>query len=362
MTSNTISLPVRVPDPEKLNAFVGKMLGDFGAAASAVLILIGDKVGLYRELGKGEALTSDELAKRTGTVERYVREWLANQAASGYVDYDPETQRFSLPPEQGFMLAEESSPLYIHGAFQVVEAMMAARAQITERFRTGEGFGWHEHDRALFEGTERFFRPGYNAHLIAEWIPALEGVESKLRAGAKVADVGCGLGASTIIMAQAYPKSTFHGFDYHAGSIELTKQRAEAAGVSDRVTFEVASAKGFPGVGYDLITSFDCLHDMGDPVSAAERVRAALAPDGTWMLVEPFAGDRLEANLNPVGRIFYAASTMLCIPNSLSQEVGAALGAQAGEAKMRTVMQDAGFRHFRRATTTPFNIVYEIKP
>lgn len=362
MTIATDSVPVRTPDPEKLNAFVGKMLGDLGAAASAVLILIGDKLGLYRELGKGNALTSDELAQRTGTVERYVREWLANQAASGYVDYDPETQRFSLPPEQGFMLADESSPLYIHGAFQLVEAMMAAKTQIGERFRTGKGFGWHEHDPVLFEGTERFFRPGYNAHLVAEWIPALDGVESKLRAGANVADVGCGLGASTIIMAQAYPKSTFHGFDYHADSIELAKQRAEAAGVSDRVTFEVASSKDFPGVSYDLITYFDCLHDMGDPVGAAKRVREALAPSGTWMLVEPFAGDRLEANLNPVGRIFYAASTLLCTPASLSQEVGAALGAQAGEAKIRTVAHDAGLRHFRRATETPFNIVYEVKP
>lgn len=362
MAIESVQLAARAPDPEKLNAFVGKMLGDLGAAASAALIILGDKLGLYRELGKGEALTSSELASRTATNERYVREWLANQAASGYVIYDPATQRFSLPLEAAFMLADESSPLYIQGAFEIVEAMMAAEPQISERFVSGKGLGWHEHDARLFEGVERFFRPGYNANLVGSWIPALGGCEAKLTAGAKVADVGCGLGASTIIMAQAFPNSTFVGFDYHAGSIELARKRAQAAGVADRVAFQVASAKEFPGNKYDLIAYFDCLHDMGDPVGAARHVRDALASDGAWMLVEPYSGDRLEDNLNSVGRIFYACSTMLCTPASLSQDVGLALGAQAGEARMRAIVAEAGFTRFRRATETPFNIVYEIKP
>jgi SAM-dependent methyltransferase len=349
-------------DPDKLNAFVGKMLGDLGAAASAALVIIGDKLGLYRELARGEALSAAELAAKTGTAERYVREWLANQAAGGYLDYDLSTQRFSLPPERAFMLADENSPLFIQGAFQIVEAMMAAEPQISERFRTGEGFGWHEHDPRLFEGTERFFRPGYNANLVGSWIPALDGVEAKLKAGAKVADVGCGLGASTILLAQAFPNARFYGFDYHAGSIELARRRAQAAGVADRIEFAVASAKDFPGTDYDLIAYFDCLHDMGDPVGAAKHVGSALARGGTWMLVEPFANDRLEDNCNPVGQIYYAASTMLCTPGSLAQEVGLALGAQAGEARLRSVVESAGLGHFRRATETPFNIVYEIKP
>jgi len=260
------------------------------------------------------------------------------------------------------MLADENSPLFIQGAFQIVEAMMAAEPQISERFRTGEGFGWHEHDPRLFEGTERFFRPGYNANLVGSWIPALDGVEAKLKAGAKVADVGCGLGASTILLAQAFPNARFYGFDYHAGSIELARRRAQAAGVADRIEFAVASAKDFPGTDYDLIAYFDCLHDMGDPVGAAKHVGSALARGGTWMLVEPFANDRLEDNCNPVGQIYYAASTMLCTPGSLAQEVGLALGAQAGEARLRSVVESAGLGHFRRATETPFNIVYEIKP
>ena len=348
-------------DQDKLNTFIGKALGDIGAAASAALVVIGDKLGLYRELQKS-SLTSEELAKRTGTNERYVREWLANQAAGDYLEYDPATKRYRLPPEQAFMLADETSPLNVHGIFLAIQAMMAAEPHIAERFRTGNGFGWHEHDERLFVGTERFFRPGYNAHLVNEWIPALEGVEAKLKSGAKVADVGCGLGASTIIMAQAYPKSTFFGFDYHPPSIELAKQRAKAAGVADRITFEVASAKDFPGKDYDLIAFFDCLHDMGDPVGAAKHVRAALSPQGTWLLVEPFAGDDVEENLNPVGRIFYAASTLICTPASLSQEVGLALGAQAGEARMRKVMSEAGLTRFRRATQTPFNLIYDIKP
>ena len=358
----TATLTTTVPDPDKLNAFVGKALGDIGAAASAALVLIGDKCGLYRELGKGTPLTSQQLADRTGTRERYVREWLANQAAGGYVEYDAAAHTYRLPPEQAFLLADETSPLYLHGVFQIIQAMMVDEPQIAERFRTGGGFGWHEHDERLFEGTERFFRPGYNAHLIGEWIPALGGAVEKLERGAKVADIGCGLGASTIIMAQAFPKSNFVGFDYHQKSIDLARQRAKAAGVTDRVTFEVARAQDFPGNDYDLVALFDCLHDMGDPVSAAKHIRSTLAKDGTWMLVEPYANDRLEENLNPIGRIFYAASTMLCTPSSLSQEVGLALGAQAGEARLRKVATDGGFAHFRRATETPFNLVFEAKP
>jgi len=291
-----------------------------------------------------------------------VREWLAAQAASGYLEYDAATQRFTLPPEQGFMLADESSPLYVNGLFEVLQSMIVDEPALTERFRSGKGFGWHEHDSRLFEGCERFFRPGYNANLIASWIPALDGVDAKLRRGAKVADVGCGLGTSTVLMAQAYPNSLFHGFDYHGRSIELARERAKAAGVADRITYEVAGAKDVPAAGYDFIAFFDCLHDMGDPVGAAKSVRNALASDGTWMLVEPFAGDRLEDNLNPVGRIYYACSTILCTPSSLAQEVGLALGAQAGEARIREIAKQAGFTHFRRATETPFNIVYEIKP
>jgi SAM-dependent methyltransferase len=362
MSIDAATVPARQPDPDKLNAFVGKMLGDLGAIATAGLVIIGDKLGLYRELQKGEPLTSAELAERTSTAERYVREWLANQAASGYLEYNAATQRFSLPPEQGFMLGDETSPLYVNGLFQLLQSMIVDEPSIAQCFRTGEGFGWHQHDARLFEGTERFFRAGYNANLTASWIPALKGAEQKLRKGAKVADVGCGLGASTIIMAQAYPNSLFHGFDYHAKSIALARDRAKAAGVSDRITFETASAKELPENHYDLIAFFDCLHDMGDPVGAAKAVRRALAPDGIWMLVEPFANDRLEENLNPIGRIFYGCSTMLCTPGSLSQEVGLALGAQAGEARIRQIASDAGFTHFRRATETPFNIVYEIRP
>lgn len=362
MTASSTALPDRQPDPDKLNAFVGKMLGDLGAIATAALVVIGDKLGLYRELQKGEALTSGELATRTGAAERYVREWLANQAASGYLEYDAQTQRFSLPPEQGFMLADETSPLYVNGLFELLQSMIVDEPAIAQRFRTAEGFGWHEHDARLFEGCERFFRPGYNAYLVSSWIPSLDGVEEKLRKGALVADIGCGLGASTIIMARAYPNSTFHGYDYHAKSIELARERAKSAHVEGRVTFEVASAKDLPQKSFDFITCFDCLHDMGDPVGAAKRVRQALAPGGVWMLVEPFANDRLEENLNPIGRIYYACSTMLCTPGSLSQEVGLALGAQAGQARMQKVVSDAGFGHFRRAAETPFNIVYEVKP
>jgi SAM-dependent methyltransferase len=346
---------------EKLNQLLGKFVADFGATFHAGLVVIGESLGLYKALAGG-ALTSAELAERTGTDERYVREWLNSQAAGGYVQYDPSAGRYSLSEEQAFALADEKSPAYLPGAFLLAVSALRAVPQIAERFRTGEGFGWHEHDHGLFRGTELFFRPGYAANLTGSWIPSLDGVEAKLKAGAKVADVGCGLGASTILMAQTYPSSTFVGYDYHGGSIEMARQRAEEAGVSDRVKFEVARAKDYPGTGYDFVAFFDCLHDMGDPRGAAAHVRETLAPDGTWMVVEPFAGDRVEDNLNPVGRIYYSASTLLCTPASKSQEVGLALGAQAGEARLREVVTGGGFSRFRRAAETPFNIVYEAKP
>ncbi|HEX8634273.1 MAG TPA: class I SAM-dependent methyltransferase [Pyrinomonadaceae bacterium] len=346
---------------EKLNQLLGKFVADFGAAFHAGLVVIGERLGLYKALAAG-AMTSAELAERTGTDERYVREWLNSQAAGEYVQYDPPTGRYSLSEEQAFALADEKSPAYLPGAFLLAVSALRAVPQITERFRTGEGFGWHEHDHGLFRGTELFFRPGYAANLTSSWIPSLDGVEAKLKSGAKVADVGCGLGASTILMAQTYPSSTFIGYDYHDGSIEMARQRAEEAGVSDRVKFEVARAKDYPGTGYDFVAFFDCLHDMGDPRGAAAHVRESLAPDGTWMVVEPFAGDKVEDNLNPVGRIYYSASTLLCTPASKSQEVGLALGAQAGEARLREVVTGGGFGQFRRAAETPFNIVYEAKP
>ncbi len=347
---------------EKLNQLLGKFVADFGATFHAGLVVIGESLGLYKAMAGGGALTSAELAERTGTNERYVREWLNSQAAGGYVEYDAAAGRYSLSEEQAFALADEKSPAYLPGAFLLAVSALRAVPQITERFRTGEGFGWHEHDHGLFRGTELFFRPGYAANLISSWIPSLEGVEARLKEGAKVADVGCGLGASTILMAQAYPGSTFVGYDYHAGSIEMARQKAAEAGVSDRVKFEVARAKDYPGKFYDFVAFFDCLHDMGDPAGAAAHVRESLAPDGTLMIVEPFAGDKVEENLNPIGRIYYSASTLLCTPASLSQEVGLALGAQAGEARIREVATGGGFKRFRRATETPFNIVYEAKP
>jgi 2-polyprenyl-3-methyl-5-hydroxy-6-metoxy-1,4-benzoquinol methylase len=347
---------------EKLNQLLGKFVADFGATFHAGLVVIGESLGLYKALAGAEPLTSAELAERTGTNERYVREWLNSQAAGGYVEFDAVNGRYSLSEEQAFTLADENSPAYLPGAFMLAVSALRAVPDITERFRTGEGFGWHEHHHGLFRGTELFFRPGYAANLVGTWIPSLEGVEAKLREGAKVADVGCGLGASTILMAQAYPGSTFVGYDYHDGSIEMARRKASEAGVADRVKFEVARAKDYPGRGYDFVTFFDCLHDMGDPVGAAAHVRESLADDGTWMIVEPFAGDKVEDNLNPIGRIYYSASTLLCTPASLSQEVGLALGAQAGEARMGKVVTDGGFTKFRRATETPFNIVYEAKP
>lgn len=353
--------PPRQVEPERLDAFLGKMVGDMGAALTAALVIVGDQLGLYKAMAELDACTPAELASHTRTSERYVREWLAAQAAAGYCDYDRDSRRFALNPEQAMVFAEEGGPAFLVGAFELVQAMFRDEAKITQAFHTGAGVGWHEHDACLFRGAERFFRPGYNAYLVDAWIPALKGVDAKLKAGAAVADIGCGHGASTIIMAQAYPKSRFFGFDYHPASIERAREAARQAGVDDRVEFAVAAAKDFHG-HFDLICVFDALHDMGDPVGAARHIRDRLDADGTWMLVEPFANDCLADNLNPVGRMYYAASTMFCTPASLSQEVGLGLGAQAGEARMRAVCEEAGFGHFRRAAETPFNLVYEVRP
>ncbi|MFI4887396.1 MAG: class I SAM-dependent methyltransferase [Burkholderiales bacterium] len=347
-------------DMQKLDAFLGKFVDDLGATFGAGMVVIGDQLGLYRALAE-EPMTGEQLAAKTATDPRYVEEWLAAQAAGGYVQYDKEAGRFSLSEEQAYALATEGSPAFIPGAFELATAALKSVPKITEAFRSGAGVGWHEHDHALFHGTERFFRPGYAANLVAHWIPALDGVDVKLARGARVADIGCGHGVSTILMAQSYPKSTFVGYDYHAPSIDWATQSAAAADVADRVRFEVATADAYPGEHYDFVTMFDCLHDMGDPVAAAAHVRRALAPDGAWMIVEPFANDRLEDNLNPVGRVFYAASTLICTPNSRSQPGATCLGAQAGERRMRDVLLRGGFSRFRRATQTPFNLVYEAR-
>ena len=355
------SAPVARPaDPDKLNAFLGKMVGDMGAVASGALVLLGDRLGLYRAMRGGEPTTPDELAGRTGTHERYVREWLSAQAAAGYVDYDDAAGTFCLNPEQAAVFADDDSPASVAGAFEVLSSLWLDEPKVAEAFRHGRGLGWHEHSQCLFRGTERFFRPGYNANLLPSWLPALDGVVDKLTRGATVADVGCGHGASTIVMARAFPNSQFVGFDYHAPSVEAATKAARNAGLTN-VRFEVAHAKSFPG-RFDLVAFFDCLHDMGDPVGAATHVREALAPDGTWMIVEPYANDRLRDNLNPVGRVYYAASTMICTPCSLSQEVGLGLGAQAGEARLRQVVTDGGFSRCRRAAETPFNIVLDVRP
>lgn len=353
---------MREPDPARLESFMGKMVGDMGAAATASLVILGDRLGLYKALADAGPSTSAELANKTDTHERNVREWLAAQAAAGYVDYDSKSSRFSLSPEQAMVFADEGGPAFMAGGFEVLSSMFMDADKVAGAFKTGKGLGWHEHHNCLFSGTERFFRPGYVANLVSSWIPALDGVEAKLKAGASVADVGCGHGASTIVMAQAYPNSRFTGFDYHAPSIERARNAAEAAGLSDRVKFETASAKNYPGENYDLTCIFDALHDMGDPVGAARHIRERLAPDGTWMLVEPFAHDEMTDNLNPVGRLFYAASTMVCTPASMSQEVGLGLGAQAGEARLKKVCDEAGFTRFRRATETPFNLIFEVRP
>jgi 2-polyprenyl-3-methyl-5-hydroxy-6-metoxy-1,4-benzoquinol methylase len=356
---STIETPPVEVDGDKLMQFVFRAVDEVGATLNSALVVMGDRLGLYRALAGTGGLSPAELADRTGTAERYVREWLGAQAAGGYVTYDPDSGRYTLPPEQTVALTDSTSPAYLPGFFQIAVGSVLDSPKIVEAARTGEGFGWHEHVHDVHEGCERFFRPGYNAHLIAEWLPALDGVMNKLERGALVADVGCGHGASTILMAQAFPDSTFVGSDYHDGSIEIARQRAQEAGVADRTEFQVGQAAAYSGAGYDLVTMFDCLHDMGDPVGAARHVRETLAPEGTWMIVEPNAGDRIEDNLNPVGRAFYGFSTLLCTPASLSQEVGLALGAQAGEARIRDVVQAGGLTRFRRAAETPFNLVFE---
>jgi SAM-dependent methyltransferase len=357
----TIESP-RALDEQRLMQFVFRAVDEVGATLNAALVVMGDKLGLYRALADSGPLTPSELAERTETTERYVREWLNAQAAGGYVQYDPESGRYGLEPEQAVALTDESSPAYLPGFFQIAVGSVIDSPRIADAARAGEGFGWHEHVHDVHEGCERFFRPGYNAHLVETWLPALEGVVEKLERGAKVADLGCGHGASTVLMAQAFPQSTFVGSDYHAGSIETARERARKAGVDARVAFEAVPAAAHPGREYDLVTMFDCLHDMGDPVGAARQVRELLAQDGTWMIVEPAAGDRVEDNLNPVGRAYYGFSTLLCTPASLSQEVGLALGAQAGEARIREVVEAAGFTRFRRVAETPFNLVFEARP
>jgi SAM-dependent methyltransferase len=352
--------PVSI-DTAKLEQFVFRAVEEVGATLNTALVVMGDRLGLYRALAGAGPLTSSEVAERSGTAERYVREWLNAQAAGGYVEYDPESGRYTLPPEHALALTDADSPAYLPGFFQIALGSVHDSPRIVEAARSGDGFGWHEHVHDVHEGCERFFRPGYNANLLSSWLPALDGVVAKLQRGASVADVGCGHGASTVLMAGAFPSSTFHGSDYHPDSVATARERAAQAGVQDRATFEVASAASYSGRGYDLVTMFDCLHDMGDPVGAARHVRETLAADGTWLIVEPAAGDRVEDNLNPVGRAYYCFSTLLCTPASLSQEVGLALGAQAGEARIRDVVTAAGFTRFRRAAETPFNILYEAR-
>jgi SAM-dependent methyltransferase len=343
----------------KLQEFMGKLVVDMGGAALMANVILGEELGLYRAMADGTPVTPEELAKRTGCNARLLREWLSAQAASGYVEH--ESGRFRLPPEQAMALADETSPVYVAGGAVVLGSLYMDKDKLVAAMRGNGALSWADHHPCLFSGTERFFRPGYQANLVANWLPALEGVLPKLEEGAKVADIGCGHGASTVILAKAFPKSTFHGFDFHAPSIEQARKRAAEAGVERRASFAKASAQEFPGSDFDLVCFFDCLHDMGDPVGAARRAHAALKPGGTVMLVEPFAGDALEDNLNPVGRLFYAASTCVCTPNSLSQDVGLALGAQAGEKRLRQVFMEAGLRHFRRATETPFNLVLEAR-
>jgi SAM-dependent methyltransferase len=346
-------------DEAKLQEFMGKLVNDMGGAAMLASVILGEELGLYRALADGKLVTSDELASKTKCNPRLIREWLSAQAASGYVEYTE--GKFRLPAEQAMALANEDSPVYVAGGAVVLSAMFFDKDKLISAFRGNGGVAWGDHHPCLFSGTEKFFRPGYKANLVSSWLPALDGVIAKLESGAKVADVGCGHGASTVIMAQAYPKSRFEGFDLHLPSVETAKRRAADAGVTDRVSFTKADAKSYPGMDYDLVCFFDCLHDMGDPVGAARHAFQALKPGGTVLLVEPFANDKLEQNVNPVGRMFYAASTFICTPNSLSQEVGLGLGAQAGEARLRSVFTESGFKSFRRATETPFNLVLEAR-
>jgi SAM-dependent methyltransferase len=350
-------------DQRKLDEFLGKFVSDFGASLHAPTIILGEKLGLYKAMAEeGRPVSAEELAFKTGTKERYVREWLAAQASAGYAMYDEGTNKYWLTPEQAFTLADENSPAYLPGAFFIASALFKDEPKIADAFRTGTGVGWHEHDGILFRGTEKFFRPGYASNLVPSWLPALDGVIAKLQKGARVADVGCGHGASTIIMAKAFPNSSFVGYDYHEPSIQVARRAAEREGFETKVKFEVANAKSFPEKNLDLVTIFDALHDMGDPAGAAKHIYDSLNPDGTWMIVEPMAGETTKENLNPVGRIYYSASTMICTPASISQEVGLALGAQAPESEIKRVVRSGGFTRFRRATQTPFNRVFEAKP
>ena len=359
MTTTAAPSPV---DDELLGAFIGRVVGDLGATVSAALVVIGDRLGLYRALADVGPATVEQVAERTGTAAVYLRPWLANQAAGGYLQHHPDDDRYSMSPEQVAVLADESSPVFFPGSFQLALGTLQDTPAIQDRFRTGAGFGWHEHHPDVFEGTERFFRPGYTANLVPAWLPALDGVVTTLIAGARVADVGCGHGASTILMAQAFPASTFLGTDYHEGSIRIARRRAAEAGVGDRARFEAVEAQELPGAPFDLITMFDCLHDLGDPEGAARAARRALADDGTLMVVEPAAGDRLQDNLTPLGRIFYAASTMLCTPCSLAQPGAAALGPQAGPARLHDLLARAGFSRVRIAAQSPTNLVLEARP
>ena len=348
-------------DEAKLHEFLGMMVTEMGAAANGALIIMGDKLGLYKSLSANGPMTSNQLSEATGTTERYVREWLSAQAASGYIEYDADSENFSMTPEQTAVFGDEESPVLMTGAFYGIASMYIDEPKIEHAFRSGEGVSWGDHDGCLFCGTEKFFRPSYKANLVSTWIPALDGAEEKLKQGAKVADVGCGHGVSTIEMAKAFPNSEFIGYDFHDDSVAHASELAKAEGV-DNISFKVATAKSFPGNDYDVVTFFDCLHDMGDPVGACSHVVNALNPDGTCLIVEPFANDTLQENLNPVGRAFYAFSTMICTPSSISQEVGLGLGAQAGEKRLKEVATSGGFSRFRRAAETPFNLILEARP
>ncbi len=352
--------PASPIDEQALNELLGRAITDVGATSLATLTIVGDRLGLYRALAAGGAMTSAELARRTGTHERYVREWLNAHAASGYVNYLADSGRYKLTAEQAMLFADENSPANMLGGFQIALAAGRIVDKLTDAFRTGDGIGWHEHDHGVFEGCARFYRPSYIANIVQNWIPALDGMKARLEAGIRVADIGCGHGTSTLIMAQAYPNSRFVGFDYHQASIDAANKAARESGATN-CRFEVGGAQDYPGHSYDLVTVFDALHDMGDPVGCARHVLSTLAPNGTWMIVEPYAGDRIEENLNPLGRAFYAGSTLMCTPCSLSQKGALGLGAQAGEARLRSVITEAGFRHFRRAVTSPVNLVLEAR-
>ncbi len=348
-------------DMDKLMAFVFRAVDEVGAALNAALVVMGDQLGYYRALAERGPLTAADLARTTSTGEKYAREWLNAQAAGQYVDYEPSTASYSICPEYAIALTDESSPAFLPGLFQIAHGTVRDASRIIELARSGDGLGWHDHNTDVHVGCERFFRPGYLANLVDVWLPALDGVVPKLQRGARVADIACGHGASTVIMAQAYPASTFIGTDYHDASIATARERAAAAGLGESISFDVAPSTGFDGGPYDLVTTFDALHDMGDPVGAAKQVYDVLADDGTWMIVEPIAGDHVEDNLNPVGRVYYGFSTLLCTPASLSQSPGTALGTQAGPARIRDVTMAAGFTRFSTVASTPFNNVFEVR-